>query len=103
MTTRCPAGNAFHEVTHTHTRFEEKHMLGIIPLLAMTDHLITVAISVAGPIILAILGFLLKLYSTISLHSKQLEGHERRIASNANKLEKLSDKQYSIVRTMPRD
>jgi hypothetical protein len=78
-------------------------MEGIIPILAMTDHLITIAISIAGPIILAILGFLLKLYSSTSLHSKQLEAHERRIASNAAKLEKLSDKQYSIVRTMPRD
>jgi hypothetical protein len=75
-------------------------MLGI---LAITDHLITIAISIAGPIVLAILGFMLKLYSTISLHSKQLEAQERRISSNAAKLEKLSDKQYSIVKTMPRD
>jgi len=96
MTTRCLSC----EVTHTHTRFEEKQMLGI---LAITDHVITIAISIAGPIILAILGFLLKLYSSISLHSKQLESHERRIGSNAAKLEKLSDKQYSLVRTMPRD
>ena len=72
-------------------------------ILAITDHIITIAISIAGPIILAILGFLLKLYSTISLHSKQLEAHDKRISSNASKLEKISDKQYSIVRTMPRD
>mgnify|MGYP005992742669 CR=1 FL=1 len=77
-------------------------MLGIItPILGITDHLITVAISIAGPIILAILGFLLKLYSTISLHTKQLEAHERRIGETVSKLNKMEDKQYSIVQKIP--
>jgi len=71
-------------------------------ILAITDHLITIAISIAGPVILAIMGFMLKLYSTISLHGKQLEAHERRIGANSNKLEKLSDKQYSLVKSIPK-
>jgi hypothetical protein len=69
--------------------------------LAITDHLITIAISIAGPIVLAILGFMLKLYSTISLHSKQLEAHDRRIRENVVKLSKMEDKQYSIVQKIP--
>ena len=69
--------------------------------LAITDHLITIAISIAGPIVLAILGFMLKLYSTISLHSKQLEAHDRRIGENVAKLSKMEDKQYSIVQKIP--
>ena len=87
-------------MTYTPTVSGEKHMLGI---LAITDHIITIGISIAGPIILAILGFLLKLYSSISLHTKLLDAHDKRISANSSKLEKLSDKQYSIVRTMPRD
>jgi hypothetical protein len=69
--------------------------------LAITDHLITIGISIAGPIVLAILGFMLKLYSTISLHSKQLEAHDRRIRENVVKLSKMEDKQYSIVQKIP--
>ena len=69
--------------------------------LAITDHLITIAISIAGPVVLAILGFMLKLYSTISLHSKQLEAHDRRIRENVVKLSKMEDKQYSIVQKIP--
>ena len=69
--------------------------------LAITDHLITIGIAVASPIILGVLGFLLKLYSTISLHSKQLEAHDRRIRDNLGKLAKMEDKQYSIVQKIP--
>ena len=69
--------------------------------LAITDHLITVGIAVASPIILGVLGFLLKLYSTISLHSKQLETHDRRISSVMQSVSKMEDKQYSIVQKIP--
>ena len=69
--------------------------------LAITDHLVTIGIAVASPIILGVLGFLLKLYSTISLHSKQLEAHDRRIRENVVKLSKTEDKQYSIVQKIP--
>ena len=69
--------------------------------LAITDHLITIAISIAGPVVLAILGFMLKLYSTISLHSKQLEAHDRRISNVMQSVGKMEDKQYSIVQKLP--
>ena len=69
--------------------------------LAITDHLITIGIAVASPIILGVLGFLLKLYSTISLHSNQLETPDRRIRDNMSKLSKMEDKQYSIVQKLP--
>ena len=82
---------------YTQLETQGKEML----TLAITDHLITIAISIAGPIVLAILGFMLKLYSTISLHSKQLEAHDRRIRENVVKLSKMEDKQYSIVQKIP--
>ena len=70
-------------------------------IIAVTDHLITIGIAIASPIILGVLGFLLKLYSTISLHSKQLEAHDRRIRDQSSKLGKMEDKQYSIVQKIP--
>jgi hypothetical protein len=76
-------------------------MEGITPILAITDHLITIAISIAGPIVLGILAFMLKLYSTINLHTKQLEAHDRRIRDNAQSVSKMEDKQYSIVQKIP--
>ena len=70
-------------------------------IIAVTEHLITIGIAIASPIILGVLGFLLKLYSTISLHTKQLEAHDRRIRDNVGKLSKMEDKQYSIVQKIP--
>jgi len=70
-------------------------------IIAVTEHLITIGIAIASPIILGVLGFLLKLYSTISLHTKQLEAHDRRIRDNVGKLGKMEDKQYSIVQKIP--
>ena len=66
------------------------------------EHLITIAISIAGPIVLGIMGFMLRLYSKINLHEKMLEAHDRRIRDTTVKLQKLDDKQYSIVKNIPR-
>jgi len=82
---------------HTQLEHRGKDML----TLAVTDHLITIGIAVASPIILGVLGFLLKLYSTISLHSKQLEAHDRRISNVMQSVGKMEDKQYSIVQKLP--
>jgi hypothetical protein len=66
------------------------------------DHVITIAISLAGPVILAIMGFMLRLYSKINLHEKMLEAHDRRIRDVVSKVNKLDDKTYSIVKNIPR-
>ncbi len=66
------------------------------------EHLITILISIAGPVVLAIMGFMLRLYSKISLHEKMLEAHDRRIRDVSSRLQKLDDKQYSMVKNIPR-
>ncbi len=66
------------------------------------DHLITIGIGVASPVVLGILGFMLKLYSKIALHEKQIESLDRRIRDCSVSLQKLDDKQYSIVKNIPR-
>ena len=70
--------------------------------LTMEETLITVAVSIAGPALLGVFGLVWKMSSKISLHEKQIEAHERRIRDNAIKLQKLDDKQYSIVKNIPR-
>ena len=64
--------------------------------------LITVAISIAGPVLLGVFGLVWKMSAKVSLHEKQIEAHDRRIRDNMAKLQKLDDKQYSIVKNIPR-
>ena len=66
----------------------------------MEEHLITIAISIAGPALLGIFGLVWRLTSKVSLHEKQLEAHDRRIREISARLQKLDDKQYSIVKNI---
>ena len=66
----------------------------------MEEHFITIAISIAGPALLGIFGLVWRLTSKISLHEKQLEAHDRRIRDISVRLQKLDDKQYSIVKNI---
>ena len=68
----------------------------------MEETLITVVVSIAGPALLGVFGLVWKMSAKISLHEKQIEAHERRIRENAIQLQKLDDKQYSIVKNIPR-
>jgi len=66
----------------------------------MEEHFITIAISIAGPALLGIFGLVWRLTSKISLHEKQIEAHDRRIREISVRLQKLDDKQYSIVKNI---
>jgi hypothetical protein len=66
----------------------------------MEEHLITIAISIAGPALLGIFGLVWRLTSKVSLHEKQIEAHDRRIREISARLQKLDDKQYSIVKNI---
>jgi hypothetical protein len=66
----------------------------------MEEHLITIAISIAGPALLGIFGLVWRLTSKVSLHEKQIEAHDRRICEISARLQKLDDKQYSIVKNI---
>jgi len=66
----------------------------------MEEHLTAIIITAAGPALLGIFGLVWKLTSKISLHEKQLEAHDRRIRDNCVRLQKLDDKQYSIVKNI---
>tara|TARA_R100000908_G_C3727969_1_gene128311 strand:- start:260 stop:463 length:204 start_codon:yes stop_codon:yes gene_type:complete len=66
----------------------------------MEEHFITIGISIAGPALLGIFGLVWRLTSKISLHEKQIEAHDRRIREMSVRLQKLDDKQYSIVKNI---
>jgi len=66
----------------------------------MEEHLITIIISIAGPALLGVFGLVWRLTSKVSLHEKQIEAHDRRIREISARLQKLDDKQYSIVKNI---
>jgi len=66
----------------------------------MEEHFITIAISIAGPALLGIFGLVWRLTNKVSLHEKQIEAHDRRIRDISVRLQKLDDKQYSIVKNI---
>tara|TARA_R100001463_G_scaffold27709_5_gene64101 strand:- start:1356 stop:1562 length:207 start_codon:yes stop_codon:yes gene_type:complete len=66
----------------------------------MEEIIITVAISIAGPALLGIFGLIWRLSAKVSLHEKMIEAHDRRIRDNLSRLQKLDDKQYSIVKNI---
>jgi hypothetical protein len=69
----------------------------------MEETLITIIISIAGLALLGVFGLVWKISSKVSLHEKQLEAHDRRIRDHSIQLQKLDDKQYSIVKNIPRE
>jgi hypothetical protein len=68
----------------------------------MEETLITIAVGIAGPAILGVFGLIWKMSAKISLHEKQIEAHDRRIRDCTSRMQKLDDKQYSIVKNIPR-
>ena len=66
----------------------------------MEEHFITIAISIAGPALLGVFGPVWRLTSKVSLHEKQIEANDRRIREISARLQKLDDKQYSIVKNI---
>lgn len=60
------------------------------------EHLITIGLSIAGPTILGIFGFLWRVNTKITALEHQISAHDRRIASNAHKLQSHFDKAFTI-------
>lgn len=62
----------------------------------MEAHLTAIAISVAGPAILGIFGFLWRVNSKLTALEKSVEAHERRITSNSSQLQSHFNKAFTI-------
>ena len=62
----------------------------------MEAHLTAIAISVAGPAILGIFGFLWRVNSKLTALVKSVEAQERRITSNSSQLQSHFNKAFTI-------
>lgn len=66
----------------------------------MEEHLTTVLIGLAGPVILGVFGFLWKVNSKLTGIERELKSHENRINANRRELDKHFDKAFTIRKTV---
>jgi hypothetical protein len=62
----------------------------------MEAHLVSIGLSIAGPAILGIFGFLWRVNTKLTAIEHRIEAHENRISANANKLTKHFEKAFTI-------
>jgi|TARA_R100000234_G_scaffold88562_1_gene56941 hypothetical protein len=60
------------------------------------EHITTVIISIAGPAILGVFGFLWRVNSKISILERDIKAHDLRIRNNSSQLSKHFDKAFTI-------
>ena len=60
------------------------------------EHLITIGLSIAGPAILGVFGFLWRVNSKITALEHRADAHEKRISSNSSKLQSHFEKAFTI-------
>lgn len=66
----------------------------------MEEHLTTIAISIAGPAVLGVFGFLWRVNSKISTLERDIKAHDLRIRNNASQLSKHFDKAFTIRKSI---
>tara|TARA_R100001082_G_scaffold110915_2_gene92381 strand:+ start:4593 stop:4796 length:204 start_codon:yes stop_codon:yes gene_type:complete len=62
----------------------------------MESHLVTIGLSIAGPAILGIFGFLWRSNTKITALEHRVDAHETRITSNSKKLNQHFEKAFTI-------
>ena len=67
----------------------------------MEEHFTAIAISIAGPALLGVFGFLWKTNSRLSTIERELKAHEHRINHNSSTLSKHFDKAFTIRKNVP--
>ncbi len=66
----------------------------------MQEHLVSIVLSIAGPAILGIFGFLWRANSRIAMLEKHIEAMEKRITSNTRQLQSHFEKAFTIRKTI---
>tara|TARA_R100000315_G_C5228148_1_gene139167 strand:- start:1061 stop:1264 length:204 start_codon:yes stop_codon:yes gene_type:complete len=62
----------------------------------MQEHVTTVIVGLAGPVILGVFGFLWRVNSKLSGLEQKIKAHEDRIAANRRQLNQHFDKAFTI-------
>ena len=67
------------------------------------EHVTTIALSLASPVLLGIFGFLWKLSHKVTSLEKALEACQRGVKSNREQLNKHFEKAFTIRKAVPRE
>ena len=66
----------------------------------MEEHLVSIAVGIAGPAILGIFAFLWKVNSRIATLERDIKAHDLRIRNNSSQLSKHFDKAFTIRKSI---
>ena len=66
----------------------------------MEGHLVSIGLSIAGPALLGIFGFLWKVSSRLTAAEKHIEAMDRRITKNSVQLQSHFEKAFTIRKTI---
>ena len=69
----------------------------------MEEHLATIALSIAGPAILAIFAFLWKQSHKVTELDNRINALRREVQANRTQLDKHFDKTFTIRRNVPKE
>ena len=67
------------------------------------EHLTTIALSIAGPVLLGIFGFLWKLSHKVTELDHKVQAISNRVASNRQQLDKHFEKTFTIRKEVPKE
>lgn len=62
----------------------------------MQDHFVAIALSIAGPAVLGVFGFLWRVSARLTAAEKHIEALERRVTGNSSQLQSHFDKAFTI-------
>ena len=66
----------------------------------MEDHLLAIGVSVSGPAILGVFGFLWKVSSRLTAAEKHIEALELRVTRNSKQLQSHFEKAFTIRKSI---
>ena len=64
------------------------------------EHIETILLGIAGPVILGVFGFLWRVNSKLAAHERELAAHKDRIRANSQQLQKHFEKAFTIRKTV---
>ena len=67
------------------------------------EHILTIALSLAGPILLGIFGFLWKLSHKVTELDHQIQATQRNVQANRKQLDKHFEKSFTIRKQVPKE
>ena len=67
------------------------------------EHILTIALSLAGPVLLGIFGFLWKLSHKVTELDHKIQATQRGVQANRSQLDKHFEKSFTIRKQVPKE